>query len=97
MHEEGCVLHVAQVGAFWFNPTETFVDVEFLPGAKATHWISESGVFDLMLMPGPRPKHVLQQFTQLVSSPLTLAPNTDYICSHNCLHPSPLLSYSSHF
>ena len=56
------------VGAFWFNPTETFVDVEIDDVASGTHWISESGIVDLMLLPGPAPKDVLRQFTQFVSS-----------------------------
>jgi alpha 1,3-glucosidase len=56
------------VGAFWFNPTETFVDVAQSDAAAATHWISESGVVDLMLLPGPSPKAALQQFTQLVGT-----------------------------
>ena len=56
------------VGAFWFNPSETFVDVKKDVDGSSTHWISESGIFDLMLLPGPNPKTVLQQFTQLVGT-----------------------------
>jgi hypothetical protein len=60
------------VGAFWFNPTETFVDVENLSDDTSTrteesktHWISESGVIDLFLLPGPDPKTLYQQYATL--------------------------------
>lgn len=59
-------LHSGSVGVFWFNPSETFVDVENVraQGAK-THWISESGVFDLFLLPGPNPKSLYEQYARL--------------------------------
>jgi alpha-glucosidase (family GH31 glycosyl hydrolase) len=56
------------VGAFWFNPSETFVDVSETADASNTFWISESGIIDLMLLPGPEPKSILNQFTQLVGT-----------------------------
>ena len=45
------------MGAFWNNPTETFVDVYEEGGGKVekgkgTHWMSESGTFDLFLLGG---------------------------------------------
>ena len=55
------------VGVFWFNPTETFVDVQDQNdkmGSK-THWISESGVIDLFILPGPNPKTLYQQYASL--------------------------------
>mmetsp|Transcript_30849 Transcript_30849/g.69275 ORF Transcript_30849/g.69275 Transcript_30849/m.69275 type:complete len:938 (-) Transcript_30849:398-3211(-) len=59
----------ASSGAFWFNPSETFVDVEQGPdGSMETHWLSESGVVDLMLLPGTKPKDILGQFTKLVGT-----------------------------
>ncbi|OQR83264.1 neutral alpha-glucosidase [Achlya hypogyna] len=53
------------VGAFWFNPTETFVDVTKAPAATTTHWMSESGWIDLFVLPGPTPAAVFSQFTAL--------------------------------
>jgi mannosyl-oligosaccharide alpha-1,3-glucosidase len=57
-------------GAFWFNPSETFVDVsrDENDNSMSTRWISESGVVDVMLLPGTGPKDVLQQFTTLVGT-----------------------------
>jgi alpha 1,3-glucosidase len=56
-------------GVFWFNPSETFVDMAHDDQAGwSSHWMSESGVVDMMLLPGPNPKDVLRQFTQLVGT-----------------------------
>ena len=54
------------VGVFWFNPTETFVDVEQIEnGSTKTHWISESGIVDLFLLPGPNPRTLYEQYARL--------------------------------
>ena len=42
-------------GVFWFNPTETFVDVTQDETKSSTHWMSESGIIDVFVMPGPDP------------------------------------------
>jgi alpha 1,3-glucosidase len=64
-------------GAFWNNPTETYVDVAKGAAAGAggsggagvsTRWISESGVFDLFVLLGPSPKQAISQFTQIVGT-----------------------------
>jgi len=58
-------------GAFWFNPTETFVDVEETPevgnvdSSSKTHFISESGIIDLFLLPGPDPATMYSQYAKL--------------------------------
>ena len=58
-------------GAFWFNPTETFVDVEETPevgnvdSASKTHFMSESGIIDLFLLPGPDPATMYGQYARL--------------------------------
>ncbi len=72
------------VGVFWFNPSETFVDVQYKHNKKKdeedatagstssstsssthTHWISESGVIDLFLLPGPDPHTLYGQYARL--------------------------------
>jgi mannosyl-oligosaccharide alpha-1,3-glucosidase len=50
------------VGVFWFNPTETFVDVATLSDHTRTHWMSESGVLDIFVMPGPDPLKLYKQY-----------------------------------
>ncbi|OQS03108.1 neutral alpha-glucosidase [Thraustotheca clavata] len=53
------------VGFFWFNPSETFVDVSQAPNGKTTHWMSESGWVDMFFLTGPTPHAVFDQFTAL--------------------------------
>ena len=59
-------------GVFWFNPSETFVDVsdESIEGReyKDSHWISESGNIDFFLLPGPVPNAVYQQYAKLTGT-----------------------------
>ena len=55
-------------GAFWNNPTETYIDIKKPTEGVTTRWISESGVFDLFLMTGPSPKQAISQFTQIVGT-----------------------------
>lgn len=58
-------------GAFWFNPTETFVDVEETPEVSTkdvesrVHFMSESGIVDLFLLPGPDPAELYSQYARL--------------------------------
>jgi alpha-glucosidase (family GH31 glycosyl hydrolase) len=67
-------------GLLWFNPSETFVDVSRQappssgwlggappPGGGATSafWMSESGVIDVMLLPGPSPLRIFSQYASL--------------------------------
>lgn len=64
--------HTAKVsaGAFLFNPSETFVDVQAgaKEGGHETHWLSECGVLDLFLLPGPTPRAVAKQMTTLTGT-----------------------------
>jgi alpha 1,3-glucosidase len=54
-------------GVFWFNPSETFIDVFETPAGagKKTHWVSESGNVDFFVFPGPSPAAVYSQYTAL--------------------------------
>jgi mannosyl-oligosaccharide alpha-1,3-glucosidase len=55
-------------GVFWFNPTETFVDVMQKRGTTTTHWMSESGIIDVFLMPGPDPHSLYRQYAKLTGT-----------------------------
>ena len=60
-------------GVFWFNPTETFVDVTQSEQTDAsatttTHWMSESGVVDVFLLPGPNPTALYEQYATLTGT-----------------------------
>lgn len=56
-------------GMFWFNPSETFVDIADggTPDKpyKQSHWMSESGEIDFFLLPGPTPAAMYDQYTRL--------------------------------
>jgi mannosyl-oligosaccharide alpha-1,3-glucosidase len=72
-------------GFFWFNPTETFVDVALggdedtsdnasLSSAfSTTYWMSESGIVDLFILTGPTPRDIYRQYMQL-TGPTKLPP-----------------------
>ncbi len=58
---------------FWFNPSESFVDVsdgKTTHGSifKESHWISESGEIDVFLLPGPTPKGLMKQYSSLTGT-----------------------------
>ena len=55
------------VGVFWFNPSETFVDVSATSSGvgRHTHWLSETGNIDAFLFPGPTPTDVWRQYSAL--------------------------------
>ena len=61
-------------GVFWFNPSETFVDLsdglrEDGQGVyKQSHWMSETGDVDIFLLPGPTVQNVYKQYTALVGT-----------------------------
>ena len=58
------------VGALWVNPSETYVDVGEDSSGKETRvrWISESGIVDLLLLPGPSPRSLYAQYGQLTGT-----------------------------
>jgi mannosyl-oligosaccharide alpha-1,3-glucosidase len=59
-------------GIFWFNPTETYIDVMDDEGGesngKISHWMSESGILDLFLIPGPTPADLYRQYGALTGT-----------------------------
>jgi len=68
-HKVGGVGGHSTAGAFWFNPSETFVDIERTPEAMRARLISESGVVDLLLLPGPSPAAAYRQYAQATGFP----------------------------
>jgi alpha 1,3-glucosidase len=86
------VAHSAKrtVAAFWFNPTETFIDVDApkphaATGAAtstSTHWISESGLPDLFFIPGPDVRSLYAQYAQMTGT--TQLPPLFSLAYHQC-------------
>ncbi|GJJ08411.1 hypothetical protein Clacol_002627 [Clathrus columnatus] len=62
------------IGIFDLIASETWVDISH-PTAKSTktHWISESGILDVFLLPGPTPNDVFEQYAKL-TGPSALPP-----------------------
>ena len=68
----------ATVGLLWFNPTETFVDISRTggggvftagaPPATSAYFMSESGIVDVMLLPGPTPAKAFGQYASLTGT-----------------------------
>lgn len=56
-------------GVFWFNPSETFVDInDDDSGSKTSHWMSESGIIDVFFLAGPGPKDFYRQYSKLTGT-----------------------------
>lgn len=53
------------VGVLNLVASETWVDVIHPPEGVRTHWVSESGILDLLLLPGPRPTDLFEQYATL--------------------------------
>ncbi|EMD31533.1 glycoside hydrolase family 31 protein [Gelatoporia subvermispora B] len=63
--------HSAESTVAIFNAvgSETWIDVaHFVPKSTHTHWISESGIMDIFLMPGPTPADVFAQYARLTGT-----------------------------
>ncbi|EJT96934.1 alpha-glucosidase [Dacryopinax primogenitus] len=56
------------VGALFLTGAETWIDVarpQVGGRGMSTHWVSESGILDLFLLPGPGPHQLFRQYTAL--------------------------------
>ncbi|THG94440.1 hypothetical protein EW145_g8138 [Phellinidium pouzarii] len=60
----------ATVGVFHVVGSETWIDVAHpSKDASHTHWVSESGILDTFLLPGPSPAAVAAQYARLTGTP----------------------------
>ncbi|KAG1729210.1 glycoside hydrolase family 31 protein [Suillus paluster] len=63
--------HSAQSTVAIFNAlaSETWIDIAHTPKKGVeTHWISESGILDVFLIPGPTPEDVFKQYARLTGT-----------------------------
>ncbi|KAJ1830532.1 hypothetical protein IWW55_001548 [Coemansia sp. RSA 2706] len=79
----------ATAGVLWLNAAETWVDVEHAKGglfgrgtAVDTHWVSEAGVLDVFVLPGPDAPSVFGQYAELVEP--TPLPREFALGYHQC-------------
>ncbi|KIM31479.1 glycoside hydrolase family 31 protein [Serendipita vermifera MAFF 305830] len=71
------------VGVFNAIGSETWVDVGH-PSTESTEtqWISESGILDVFLLPGPTPEDVFRQYARLTGTPVM--PRHFALAYHQC-------------
>ncbi|KAM6502966.1 glycoside hydrolase family 31 protein [Amanita muscaria] len=71
------------VGLYNAIASETWVDISHASeDSTETHWISESGILDLFLMPGPTPEQVFKQYAGLTG--VTPLPTQWSLAYHQC-------------
>lgn len=61
------------VGLLSLVASETWVDVQRPATGVKTHWMSESGIMDLLLLPGPDPAALFKQYA-ILTGPTPLPP-----------------------
>ncbi|CUA67040.1 alpha 1,3-glucosidase [Rhizoctonia solani] len=60
------------VGVFLAVGSETWIDVSRTPDAAGTrtHWVAESGIIDLFILPGPGTQDIFSQYSRLTGNPV---------------------------
>ena len=87
------------VGVLNLIGSDTYVDVLHDKAGIHTHWISESGILDILLLPGPRPQQLFEQYA-LLSGPTALPPqwSTAYHqCRWNYINEEDVLEVDRRF
>jgi alpha 1,3-glucosidase len=56
------------VGLLSLVASETLVDVAHAKSGVQTHWMSESGIMDLLILPGPDPEALFKQYANLTGT-----------------------------
>jgi len=69
-------------GVFVLNPSESFVDIEQNNSNTKAHWISENGLLDVFLMPGPTPMNIVNQYSYLTG--YNALPQQFALAYHQC-------------
>jgi hypothetical protein len=58
------------ISAFHVVGSETWIDVSHNSEISTqTHWVSESGILDLFILPGPTPDEIFVQYARLTGTP----------------------------
>jgi len=71
-------------GVYFNNPTELYVDVTKggSSGGISSHWMAESGAFDLFIFPGPSPRETMRQYSMITGG--TAMPPAFALGYHQC-------------
>ncbi|EDO17561.1 hypothetical protein Kpol_534p42 [Vanderwaltozyma polyspora DSM 70294] len=69
-------------GIFWVNAADTWVDIAYEGSDTKTHWISETGIIDVVLFLGKSPSDLTKNYIKLTGKPqLPLLSSIGY---HQC-------------
>jgi alpha 1,3-glucosidase len=79
MHAHGKKGTVAVFNAI---ASDTWIDVGKKNDGTETHWISESGILDVFILPGPDPASVFAQYARLTGPPML--PPLYSLAYHQC-------------
>jgi alpha 1,3-glucosidase len=89
----------SSVGVLNLVASDTWVDVLHDKQGTHTHWMSESGILDLLLLPGPKPQQLFEQFA-ILTGPTALPPqwSTAYHqCRWNYINEEDVLEVDRRF
>jgi len=89
----------SSVGVLNLVGSDTLVDVLHESDGVKTHWMSESGILDLLLLPGPRPQQLFEQYA-ILTGPIPLPPqwSTAYHqCRWNYINEDDVLEVDRRF
>lgn len=70
------------VGVFWMNPADSWIDIDYDVHHTKTHWISESGIIDVIMMFGETPLEITTSYINLTGKPSL--PPLSAIGYHQC-------------
>ncbi|AMD19809.1 HCL342Wp [Eremothecium sinecaudum] len=70
------------LGLFWSNAADTWVDVKYDNKDTKTHWMSEAGVLDVVMIVADTPLKVTESFTELTGKPAL--PQLSSLGYHQC-------------
>lgn len=72
----------SSAGLFWVNAADTWIDIKYDEKDSKTHWMSESGMIDVVLFFGSTPSEILQKYTEISGKPML--PPLASIGYHQC-------------
>lgn len=89
----------SSVGVLNLVGSETWVDMIHENNGVKTHWMSESGILDILLLPGPKPQNLFEQYA-ILTGPTPLPPqwSTAYHqCRWNYINEEDVLEVDAKF
>lgn len=70
------------IGLFWMNPSDTWIDIQYGHSDSSTHWMSESGIIDFIVIVQETPKLVTESYVNITGKPML--PLLSSVGYHQC-------------